>query len=254
MKNIVVTLLFLLFAWPHVNAQSLSNQKFIEITGYGVTSVEPDIIYYDISLPNSKINEMTRNNELAKEDSVDVAVDRKINEDNNLKWIKIREILGQQKLSEGTDPDTKSYNIGNKQDVYNFNYTSANTDEEITVKLPNLKKLDDLVTQLKTVKGCKGSIRKIDNSNLIALREETLMKALANAKDKAEKIAAKMNIKLGKVIQINEQPPLNNLISGVSKEMSAIGLSPSNILNKTKNITGKISLSENIVVRFAIDD
>ncbi len=251
MKKIVASFYFLLFILFTGNAQSLNNQKFIEITGYGITAVEPDVIYYNISLPNSK-TEPSEDKELAKEDSVDVTVERKINEDNNLKWIKIREILGQQKLTEEGDPDAKNYTIGNKQNI--FNYTSGSTDEEITVKVPILKKLDVLVKQLKTVKGCKGSINKIDNSNLIALREETLMKALTNAKDKAVKIAAKMNVKLGKVIQINEQPPLNSLIAGVVKEMSGIGLNPSSLLNKTKNNNGKMSLTESIVVRFAIEE
>lgn len=251
MKKIVGSLYFSFFILIAGNAQSLNNQKFIEITGYGVTVVEPDVIYYDISLPNSK-TEPGEEKDLAKEDSIDVTVERKIKEDNNLKWIKIREILGQLKLSEEENPDTKTYEIGSKQGV--FNYSSGGTYEEITVKVQNLKKLDALVTQLKTVKGCKGSINKIDNSNLINLREETLMKALTNAKEKAAKIAAKMNVKLGKVIQINEQPPLNGLIAGVAKEMSDIGLNPSGLLNKTKNNNGKMSLTESIVVRFALED
>ncbi len=208
-------------------------------------------IYYTIGLPSQK-NNTDDDKDLVKEDSIDVTVEKKIKEDNNLKWIKIREILGQQKLREEEDPDTKNYTIGNKYNMYALG--SGSSDDEITIKLSNLKKLETLIAQLKTVKGCKGSISKVDNSNTETLREETLMKALAHAKDKATKIAAKMNIKLGKVIQITEQAALNSLIGSVSKEFSIPGFGASSLLNKGKNNNGKMSLSDSIVVRFAIEE
>ena len=245
-KGLSISLLLMAVNFCHAQ-QSNINQKFIEITGYATTATEPDIIYYTISLPNNKYSEDEK--EAVKEDSVDVTVERKIKEDNNLKWIKIREILGQQNLKEEENPDSKNYTIGNKYGLY----TIGNSDDEVTVKVSNLVKLETLIKQLKTIKGCKGSISKEDNSNTETLREKTLMKALANAKDKATKIAAQMNVKLGKVIQITEQTALNGLIGNLGKEATNYtGLG--SLLNKEKSNNGKMSFSDSIVVRFAIEE
>lgn len=167
---------------------STTRSSELSVVGEGKIDATPDTAYVDagISVTNARTVE---------------EVQKKIDEVNN-NIIDSLQGLGIKK----EDIKTSNYSInpnytyeqsGNKINGYNGNVT-------ISIKIRDMKKVSDVVTKVTAgganqVNGVRFAIDEPEK-----LREEVRDKAIANAKEQASKLAKKLGIRLGKIVNIVE--------------------------------------------------
>jgi uncharacterized protein YggE len=197
--------------------------------GEGKVDATPDIAYVDAGIT------IDRGTSVAE-------VQKKINEINNKIISSLKEI-GIQK----SDIKTSNYSINpnytyvnneNKTDGYN-----GNVSIEITVRNTELaSKVIETVTAsgANQINGSRFVVEKPET-----YREEARNAAIKNAKDQADKIAKDLGIKLGKVINIVESSPDQNIVPVFAK-MSADsvggGGGSANIEQGSQTITSVVTL------------
>ncbi len=201
----------------------------LAVVGEGKVEVTPDTAYVDTGITVDKASSV-------------VEAQKKINETNNKIINALREI-GIEKADIKTSnysiyPSYKYENSGNKIDGYNGNATI-----EIKVRNPQMvSRVIETVTSA-GANQIQGSRFVVDKPELY--REEARNTAIKNAKDQAQKMAKNLGIKLGKITNIVESSPNDQIYSKslpISGGGGIVESSSANIEPGSQTITSVVTL------------
>lgn len=187
--------LFILFSTSIVmTAQNTTIESLVNVTGVGKIKATPDGV--DIKVRAESQGQEARSVKAENDQTIDAVI----------KFLRSQGIASKQVQTEYINL-TKNYDYNKK--IYNF---VAN--QTLTVKLKDLTKYEAVMAGL-----LNSGINRIDGvqftaSNMETLRSEARIKAIVNAKEKAEAYAGALGQSIGKAIQISEtgssnpQPPM----------------------------------------------
>ncbi len=180
-KSFIAVLLIL--ATTQISAQE-KLQPLVNVQGEGIVKVVPDQVSIRMSV------------ESEGDDAQQVKRSNDKTVDGVLKYLKDQDL-------DAKDVQTQYVNLSKNYD-YNTKTYSYKATQTITVLVRDLKKYDVLVTGL-----LNQGINRIDGisfgaKNMEALKSQARIKAVENARQKAEEYAGVLNQKIGKAIQINE--------------------------------------------------
>tara|TARA_R110000850_G_scaffold274786_2_gene412786 strand:- start:16236 stop:16922 length:687 start_codon:yes stop_codon:yes gene_type:complete len=182
MKKSIIVVLFAL-AISQTSAQE-KLQSLVSVQGEGIVKVVPDQVSIRMSV------------ETEGDDARQVKLSNDTTVDGVLKYLKGQGL-------DSKDIQTQYVNLSKNYDYSKktYNYKATQT---ITVLVRDLKKYDTLVTGL-----LNQGINRIDGisfgaKNMEALKSQARIKAVENAKQKAEEYAGVLNQKIGKAVQISE--------------------------------------------------
>jgi|SRR5690554_5543276 uncharacterized protein YggE len=225
MKQLI--LLFTLITLPSMAQEKL--HSVVSVSGEGIVKVIPDQVTLNLTIENTGENLLQVKS--INDSSVDAVIKQLKNSGIAEKDIQTRRVdMG------------KSYDYNTKQ--YQYRATQS-----ITVLLRQLDKYESLVSSLLT-----HGLNRIDgiqfgSSKMESLLEEARVKAMANAKLKAEQYAGALGQKIGKAIQIQEpgqhvNPPVLRM---AKMEMAAYDSGGQETL-----AAGEMEISTSVIVIFEL--
>ena len=220
MKKIVFTLLLFIYT-TLMFSQNTAAQPLVHVTGEGIVTVVPDQV--DIKV---RVESQGKEAAAVKRDN-DTAIDNVIKflrsagvKDKNIRTEYIN-------LNKNYDYNTKTYN-------YNAN-------QSLTIALKDLDKYEAVMSGLLT-----SGINRIDgvsfgSSNMEQLKAEARVKAVRNARDKAQAYAQALGQDIGKATSITEsggnnpQPPVlkARMMSMDAESSSGETIAPGELAIKT---------------------
>lgn len=222
MKNFLI--IALLFSFTLVNAKG--KQKFINVTGTAEITLPADQINITVQIKTiaQSIEESKKNNDNSLNELLSIIKAAGINTDD----IQISPIsLG------------KNYEYKTGERVQNGYFTNV----DISILLKDLSKYYELTDKLSLSDNYEITSSGYAISNYEVQVKNVFEKALKAAKEKAEYMAKTMNIKLGDVLEIDENnfgggPILMNSYAKEDFQQSAV--------------TGKVTITRSVRVKFAI--
>lgn len=205
----------------------------VSVTGAAITEVEPDLIYWQLSVKN---NAFTVEDVAAKHSALVTQVLR---------------FLAKQSIK-SNDIQTSNMQFNEK-----FKYEQRNTisdgfyaSTQITFKLSDTNKYQQLWLGLSKLSNVSIQNVRFDTSERIAIQNETRVKALLAAKEKATVLAKSLNVDIGDPILIEEHsstPMSSNTMRIKSfSDMEGAALSSSSLA------LGKISIEMTVNAKFAL--
>ncbi len=226
-----ITIILLLIS-NLVISQNLELQPNVSVTGEGIVTVVPDKVTINVQVENKGENPKTLKQEndrivntvLSFIKSMDV-------KDSNVKTQYIR-------LNKNYDYQTKTYNYVANQ--------------SITIQLKDLSKYEDLMNGL-----LESGINRIDgvyfsSSKEKELQSEARIKAMQNAKKKAEEYATVLNQSIGKAITISEFS--GNTFPGPLTRKVEMAMSSDNSGGNQQTISlGEIEIKATVNVSFILN-
>ena len=197
-KNILVLVLFSAFI---MNAQTIQ-QNTVDVTGEGIVRVIPNEVTVSVRIENTGTDHM----ETKKEN------DRVVS--NVLSFLKTMQI-------EDKDVHTQYVRL-NKNYDYNTKSYSYAANQSIVIILRDLLKYEELMSGL-----LSSGINRIDGISFSTTEREQLesearIKAVADAKMKAEEYASVLDQSIGKAVSISEYRN-SNVLPPMSKSMAFAG-------------------------------
>ena len=197
-KNILVLVLFSAFI---MNAQTIQ-QNTVDVTGEGIVRVTPNEVTVSVRIENTGTDHM----ETKKEN------DRVVS--NVLSFLKTMQI-------EDKDVHTQYVRL-NKNYDYNTKSYSYAANQSIVIILRDLLKYEELMSGL-----LSSGINRIDGISFSTTEREQLesearIKAVADAKMKAEEYASVLDQSIGKAVSISEYRN-SNVLPPMSKSMAFAG-------------------------------
>ena len=229
----VLSAFFLIFILK-INAQIVENQRFIEVIGTAERSLTPTEFYFQITISrdDSEAEDYTIGDSPEKMKQARRALEIKRADRRR----QILDMLWKEGLKE-TDLVANKYAVEDEA-----------SNDNLTVKFMDLKKLEVVVARLRASKICTAHILRSSNPNMGKIKTELRLEAFRNAQAEAQKLAETAGLRLGKVLQINrsETPSndmsLNSLLQIYGRNASA---------DQADNT--EIKLTESLVVRFSIE-
>ncbi|HLU51433.1 MAG TPA: SIMPL domain-containing protein [Flavobacteriaceae bacterium] len=181
MKPIII-LLTVFLTLPIMSQEKI--QPVISVTGEGIVKIVPDQVIINLTIENTG------------DDLIKVKAENDKSVDAVIKQLKQSGIADK-------DIQTKRVDMGKNYD-YNTKQYQFRATQSITVLLRNLDKYESLVSNLLT-----HGLNRIDgiqfgSSKMDELMSEARVKAVQNAKKKAEEYAGALAQKVGKAVQIQE--------------------------------------------------
>lgn len=222
MRNLWIIILFVFFV--KINAQE--NQKYINVTGRSEVVVNADQINVNIHIKTIKnsIEESKKANDKSVNDLVTILTGLGIDSHE----------IDISPVSMG-----KNYEYKQGERMQNGYYTNV----DVSLLLKNLSKYYELIDKISLNDAYEIINSSYSVSNFEALSKSAYEKALIAAKEKAEYMAKALNVKLGDVIEIDE-----NNFSGSPLPVNT--LAKENFQNS--GISGKVTINRSIRVKFAI--
>lgn len=222
MKKLLVFIL--LFSFAIINAKG--NQKYINVTGTSELTVPADQINITVQIKSIalSIEESKKNNDKSLNELLAVIKSLNINSDD----IQISPIsLG------------KNYEYKTGERVQNGYFTNV----DISILLKDLSKYYELTDKLSLSDNYEITSSGYTISNYEVQVKNVFEKALKAAKEKAEYMAKTMNVKLGYVLEIDENnfgggPVMLNTFA--KEDFQQIG------------VAGKVTITRSVRVKFAI--
>ncbi|HET8861146.1 SIMPL domain-containing protein [Marivirga sp.] len=186
-QNILIFVILLICIAPKLQAQEKSadkNLRTISVSGMAEREIQPDIIYFTISLKEYQLKTGSK--------------------------FEIGELENQLINSiEKAGIDKENLTVEN---VYGYNYSwdkkSENKDflarKQFQLKLTDAKKLNVILSKIdpKAIEYVR--VSQYTHSRLQALNQELQVEAVKNAKLKADALLAPLNEKVGKVLEVSE--------------------------------------------------
>lgn len=235
MKRLLVILTFTLMCFAILSKTVVAHPEIIphvSVTGTAITNVVPDTIHWQLSVKNSSITV----EEVAKEHSELVT--------------KVLRFLTKKSIK-SSDIQTSNMRFDEK-----FKYEQRNTisdgfyaSTQITFKLADVNKYQQLWLGLSKLTDISIQNVRFDTSDRIAIQNETRVKALLAAKEKAKILAKALNVDIGDPILIEEHsstPMHKNTITLRSASSDMEGSSNSSLS------LGKISITMTVNAKFAL--
>lgn len=207
MKNIILVAFLSLFSLSAFSQQMMHMPKKIEVNGSAETEVTPDIIYIGMSLKEY------------------------FRDSNNKKKVEIEELERQLQsavLKAGIPQE--NFMINNISSYNNWWEKKKTTDflarKQYRIKVTDLTKFNEIMSAVDP-KGIENSnIEGYDYSKMESLKKELKIKALQNAKEKAEYLINSIGGTLGGPLEIQEinieaQPEIMNFAKTVLRAASS---------------------------------
>jgi uncharacterized protein YggE len=233
MKYLLSTL-GVLICFALVAQTTISETRFIEVSGSAEMEIVPDEIVYQIDIEEyweEEFEEGTEYKDYKTKVPLEQIEDGLI---KNLRKVGIRE------------KDITVRNLGNYWRPRGKEFLFS---KQFEVKINELSKINELA-QIVDSKGVKRmNVAKLDHSNMEQFRKQVKINALKAARDKAQYLVESIGHELGEVISISEvetgfsRPPVYSNVRTMSSEMA-----PESI-NQIQNIT----LSYQVQAKFRIN-
>ncbi|ADR22455.1 hypothetical protein MATR_36990 [Marivirga tractuosa] len=179
--------ILLMYVTPILRAQDKSsgnNLRTISVSGLAEKEIQPDIIYFTISLKEYQLKTGSKFEMNELENQLVTAVEKAGIEKESL-----------------TVENVYGYN-------YSWNKKTENKDfmarKQFQLKLPDAKKLNVILSKIdpKAIEYVR--VSQYTHSRLQELNQELQVEAVKNAKEKAEALLKPLNEKVGKVMEVNE--------------------------------------------------
>jgi hypothetical protein len=224
MKNFLIV--FLLFYFASANAQV--DKKFINITG---TS--------EVILPADQISFSVQIRTLA--DSVEVC--KKINDNRLDEVLAILKNEGINSKDIETSPENiaKYYETKERERIQKGFYAEM----RVSFLLRDLSKYYEVSNKLCSSSSFGGITSFYGISDYELQNKTAYQKALKAAKEKAEYLANTLGLKLGAVLEIDENSSGQNYSNSINLQ--------SGVVSQNENISGKVNIKRSIRVKFAIN-
>ncbi|RUA37587.1 MAG: SIMPL domain-containing protein [Bacteroidetes bacterium] len=183
--NIFILSILLVSMVPQIQAQSSDkSQRTISVSGVAEKEIQPDIIYFTISLKEYQLKTGSKFEMSELENQLVSAVEKAGMDKENL-----------------TVENVYGYN-------YSWNKKTENKDfmarKQFQLKLPDAKKLNLILSKIdpKAIEYVR--VSQYTHSKIKELNQELQVEAVKNAKLKAEALLEPLNEKVGKVLEVNE--------------------------------------------------
>lgn len=183
--NIFILSILLVSMVPQIQAQSSDkSQRTISVSGVAEKEIQPDIIYFTISLKEYQLKTGSKFEMSELENQLVSAVEKAGIDKENL-----------------TVENVYGYN-------YSWNKKTENKDfmarKQFQLKLPDAKKLNLILSKIdpKAIEYVR--VSQYTHSKIKELNQELQVEAVKNAKLKAEALLEPLNEKVGKVLEVNE--------------------------------------------------
>lgn len=185
--NVFVLAILLIFLVVELRAQEKSpdkNQRTISVSGVAEKEIEPDIIYFTISLKEYQLKTGSKFQMSELENQLVKSVEKAGIDKENL-----------------TVENVYGYN-------YSWNKKTENKDfmarKQFQLQLPDAKKLNVILSKIdpKAIEYVR--VSQYTHSRLQELNQELQVEAVKNAKVKAEALLKPLGEKVGKVLEVNE--------------------------------------------------
>jgi uncharacterized protein YggE len=224
MKYLLLALILLCFASP----KAQENKKYINITG---TS--------EVMLPADQMNFAVQ----IKTISATVEASKKENDKSLNELLSILKDIGIQKNNIESSPITlgKNYEYKNSERNQRGYFTLLN----VSFLLKDLSKYYELTNKLSSSSSFENISSNYSISDYELQNKLAYQKALKTAKEKAEYMASTLGLKLGNVLEIDENEEGRNYPNPFNSV--TIINSPDN------NISGKVTIKRSIRVKFALN-
>lgn len=226
------------------NAPTPDNLKYIEVTGSGEVEYIPDQIKYSITV-SDEANDVYSGDLDDRSEWKIREFQELLKKRNEQRYLKIWEILKSEGINEQAVVKDEKYDFVTKNET-EFDH------KIFTVSFDNFVKFKQTVAKLKAANICSGQIIDAQSLKIKDLEDTAQMLSIAHAKQKAEKLAAAVNSKLGKVLQIKEAKQSFEDLIGKGGWTAYPPLRQE--LHNTYLISGSLDLTENgkFVLRQAI--
>ena len=252
MRTTILTLSLLIMAFSAANSQN-TTAPFIEVTGSGEVEYIPDLIKYSITVSDESndtyMGDLDDRSEWKMREFQELLKKR-----NEQRYLKIWEIL----KAEGIDEKAVV-----KDEKYDFMAKNETEFEHkiFIVRFDNFVKFKQTVAKLKAANVCSGQIIGVQSSKIKDLEDTAQLLSIANAKQKAEKLAAAVNSKLGKVLQIKDARQPFEDVGGKGNGWTAYPPLRQE-LHDTYMISGNVDLTDNgkfvlhqaITIRYSLEN
>jgi uncharacterized protein YggE len=240
-------LFFCLLIAMRLPAQSIDNQKFIEITGRSEITYFPDVVKYLIVISDYDGDENVNNEPLSIEKANEYLEMRKIKMQERYK--QIWQIL----KTEGITDDALV--LEEKYDFQNLNNQDY-LNKSFIIKFTDFQKFKRVILKIKDMKGINGQIVDTQAKNVEELRDKAMILAIEDSKSKANKLAKALNSSVGNVLQIRETNDIAPISSGwtVYPPLSAMQQNvnfedtPRNEINEE----GKFILRQAVLIKYLL--
>ncbi|MGM0581572.1 MAG: SIMPL domain-containing protein [Bacteroidota bacterium] len=185
--NVFILAILLISLVTELRAQEKSsdkNQRTISVSGVAEKEIQPDIIYFTISLKEYQLKTGSKFEMNELENQLVSAVEKAEIDKENL-----------------TVENVYGYN-------YSWNKKTENKDfmarKQFQLKLPDAKKLNVILSKIEPKAIEYVRVSQYTHSRLQELNQELQVEAVKNAKAKAEALLKPLDEKVGKVMEVNE--------------------------------------------------
>jgi uncharacterized protein len=224
MKYLLLALILICFASP----KAQENKKYINITGTSEVMLPADQMNFTVQI---------------KTISATVEASKKENDKSLNELLSILKDIGIQQNNIESSPITlgKNYEYKNSERSQRGYFTLLN----VSFLLKDLSKYYELINKLSSSSSFENISSNYSISDYELQNKLAYQKALKTAKEKAEYMAATLELKLGNVLEIDENEAGNNYPNPFNS--ITIVNSPDN------NISGKVTIKRSIRVKFALN-
>ncbi|MBQ7945137.1 MAG: SIMPL domain-containing protein [Bacteroidales bacterium] len=214
-----------------IDAQTLENTPYIEVTGKAERDIVPDEIYLSISLSES---------DYGKESSL-IAKEKQV-----LKTLENIGIDIQKQLS------VKDLGSNFKKYVLRKNEVILSKDYEL--KTASAKQAAQVMMALEAIGVSKVTVDKVDCSQTEKYRDELRVEAIKNAKQKAEQLCQAIGQTCGKAIYIVEQNYGHRVYNAMPMFKASLARAESaDVASVPELAFESITLESSILVRFSLE-
>ncbi len=189
---LAVTAIFFSVA-PLLQAQET---PFIEVSGIAEREIDPNEIYYSVSINTEKFYEEYEYNR--EYDQYDPVKYREIRDKVELRANSAQKVLND--IFERLDIKDKEL-LDNKYSITDYDLYVA---DSYVVKLKDTETLDQLAAELRKSEVFQAHILRSAHTDQAQIKEDLKLEALKNAKEKAQRMAKALDASLGRVLQIRE--------------------------------------------------
>ena len=231
MRLILIAITFMMSVGT-LSAQN-AQPKGITVTGEGIVKVTPDRVKIKARVENKG----------------KTAQEAKSKSDKSMS--KVLDFLKKEKISKD-DYKTDYINLDKKTD-YNTKETHYNAEQSISITLHNIDDYSKIISGL-----MNSGINRIDgvtfeDSKVEKHQEEARVKAVENAKEKAEDYAKTLNLKVGVAQMIIESAGNMPNPGPMLMRSASYDASENTNIQESPLAVGQIEIIEKVQIRFAID-
>ncbi len=223
-------LLLALIVFSSVFANAQEKQRYIDVNGTSELILPADQINFtvEIRIVDESIEASKKTNDKVLNEFMTILKNKSINKDDI-----------------ETSPIRLGKNYKYKEDTRERIQDGFYTEVEVNFTLKDLSKYFELSNKLASNDNFEIQNSSYSISDYEQQHQHAYIKALKAAKEKAEYMTKTLGVKLGEILEIDE----NNYHQGYPNPMNSI----TEVNAKSGNISGKVTIRRSVRVKFAID-